>query len=286
MPFASTTLRNNSRSASPSGSQEGRANHSGSPRRGGFGGFVENAPPPAIVNVTPTDSGILMPTISSIMSKINVFDQSTNSGTCVANIIDFLRLFIEQATFGAPEKKVPRPQPVTVSMNSRPEAKTTQQGSLAITDGSMMGEEGAVVPISLNNNNNDKKHSKSSSSSKKKKSKSKRKVDKHNAFKAPTAESGASKMAHAVSSGLTELVTSKISAEIPDNATLAQQENLEIRGNDARHLLMHKLMRVNRSCVIVLKNMVSASELDDELESEVREECGKFGKVDEVNTYH
>ncbi|KAM3717728.1 Poly(U)-binding-splicing factor [Dirofilaria immitis] len=67
-----------------------------------------------------------------------------------------------------------------------------------------------------------------------------------------------------------------------DDVSLAAQEGLEIRGNDARHLLMHKLMRTNRSTVIVLKNMVTIEECDDELEGEIRDECNKYGKVQEV----
>ncbi|KAI6205211.1 hypothetical protein M3Y94_00767200 [Aphelenchoides besseyi] len=64
-----------------------------------------------------------------------------------------------------------------------------------------------------------------------------------------------------------------------EDITLASQEHVEIRGNDARHMLMHKLMRANRSPIMVLKNMVDASEIDDELEVEIREECTKHGTV-------
>ncbi|VDO54656.1 unnamed protein product [Onchocerca flexuosa] len=67
-----------------------------------------------------------------------------------------------------------------------------------------------------------------------------------------------------------------------DDVSLAAQEGLEIRGNDARHLLMHKLMRTNRSTVIVLRNMITIEECDDELEGEIRDECNKYGKVQEV----
>ncbi|PAV79038.1 hypothetical protein WR25_23018 [Diploscapter pachys] len=68
-----------------------------------------------------------------------------------------------------------------------------------------------------------------------------------------------------------------------EDATLASQEKgLEIRGNDARHLLMAKLMRTNRSTVLVLRNMVTPEEIDEYLEEEVKEECGKFGEVEEV----
>lgn len=45
---------------------------------------------------------------------------------------------------------------------------------------------------------------------------------------------------------------------------------------------MHKLMRTNRSTVLVLKNMVTPKEIDDELEDEIRDECSKYGEVQEV----
>lgn len=45
---------------------------------------------------------------------------------------------------------------------------------------------------------------------------------------------------------------------------------------------MHKLMRTNRSTVVVLKNMVTIDECDDELEGEIRDECNKYGEVQEV----
>ncbi|EGT38493.1 hypothetical protein CAEBREN_09163 [Caenorhabditis brenneri] len=67
-----------------------------------------------------------------------------------------------------------------------------------------------------------------------------------------------------------------------EDASLASQEGLEIRGNDARHLLMTKLMRTNRSSVIVLRNMVTPDDIDEYLEGEIREECGKFGTVLDV----
>ncbi|KAL6743464.1 hypothetical protein Aduo_016500 [Ancylostoma duodenale] len=67
-----------------------------------------------------------------------------------------------------------------------------------------------------------------------------------------------------------------------EDATLASQEGLAIRGNDARHLLMAKLMRTNRSTVLVLRNMVSPEEIDEYLEEEIKDECSKYGEVQEV----
>ncbi|KHJ82321.1 hypothetical protein OESDEN_17986 [Oesophagostomum dentatum] len=67
-----------------------------------------------------------------------------------------------------------------------------------------------------------------------------------------------------------------------EDATLASQEGLAIRGNDARHLLMAKLMRTNRSTVLVLRNMVKPEDIDEYLEEEIKDECSKYGEVQEV----
>ncbi|XP_027206294.2 poly(U)-binding-splicing factor hfp isoform X1 [Dermatophagoides pteronyssinus] len=67
--------------------------------------------------------------------------------------------------------------------------------------------------------------------------------------------------------------------------TLQQQENVVIKGSNARQVLMHKLMRKNESRVIVLRNMVAPEDIDDQLESEVTDECGKYGIVKKVIIY-
>merc|ERR1712029_520620 len=66
-------------------------------------------------------------------------------------------------------------------------------------------------------------------------------------------------------------------------ATLQQQENMSIKGQSARHLVMQKLMRTqSESVVVVLRNMVSPEEAsDEELNEEISEECS-FGEVERV----
>lgn len=69
-------------------------------------------------------------------------------------------------------------------------------------------------------------------------------------------------------------------------ATLQQQENMSIKGQSARHLVMQKLMRTqSESVVVVLRNMVSHEEVDEDLQEEINEECSKYGEVERVIIY-
>jgi len=71
--------------------------------------------------------------------------------------------------------------------------------------------------------------------------------------------------------------------------TLSQQEDMQIKGQSARHLVMQKLMGARGSLtgsrVVCLKNMVGAEEVDEQLQEEIEEECSKFGEVENVIIY-
>uniref|UniRef100_A0A8C5GBP5 Poly(U)-binding-splicing factor PUF60-like n=1 Tax=Gouania willdenowi TaxID=441366 RepID=A0A8C5GBP5_GOUWI len=66
---------------------------------------------------------------------------------------------------------------------------------------------------------------------------------------------------------------------------LSEQENVSISGSSARHMVMRKLLRQQESTVMVLRNMVGPDDIDNDLEGEVTEECGKFGRVKRVIIY-
>uniref|UniRef100_A0A3B3H860 RRM domain-containing protein n=1 Tax=Oryzias latipes TaxID=8090 RepID=A0A3B3H860_ORYLA len=66
---------------------------------------------------------------------------------------------------------------------------------------------------------------------------------------------------------------------------LSEQEHVSISGSSARHMVMRKLLRKRESTVMVLRNMVGPEDIDDDLEGEVTEECGKYGQVKRVIIY-
>ena len=74
-----------------------------------------------------------------------------------------------------------------------------------------------------------------------------------------------------------------------ESATLSQQENMQIKGQSARHLVMQKLIGarggVRESKVLCLKNMVGSDEVDEQLQEEIEEECSKYGDVENVIIY-
>lgn len=66
---------------------------------------------------------------------------------------------------------------------------------------------------------------------------------------------------------------------------LSEQEDMSISGSSAPHMAMQKLLRKQESTVTVLRNMVDPKDIDDDVEGEVTEECGKFGAVNRVIIY-
>ena len=68
-------------------------------------------------------------------------------------------------------------------------------------------------------------------------------------------------------------------------STLQQQESMSIKGQNARHLVMRRLMRTQESKVVILRNMVGPEDVDESLQEEIQDECSKFGAVEKVIIY-
>jgi poly(U)-binding-splicing factor PUF60 len=68
-------------------------------------------------------------------------------------------------------------------------------------------------------------------------------------------------------------------------STLQQQESISIKGQNARHLVMQRLMRPQESKVVILRNMVGPEDVDESLQEEIQDECSKFGIVEKVIIY-
>ncbi|OXA59563.1 poly(U)-binding-splicing factor PUF60 [Folsomia candida] len=89
----------------------------------------------------------------------------------------------------------------------------------------------------------------------------------------------------AANAAVKEDIMKKLTEVESENTSLSSQENMSIRGQSARHIVMQKLMRDESSPVIVLKNMVTPEDVDETLQDEITEECQNYGTVNRVIIY-
>ena len=72
-------------------------------------------------------------------------------------------------------------------------------------------------------------------------------------------------------------------ASQPSQQSLSAEDNMRIRSSEQRYSLMQRLDgSSSASPVLLLRNLLAPSEVDAELEGEVRDECGKSGPVRSV----
>ncbi|KAL3985203.1 poly-U binding splicing factor half-pint family protein [Acanthocheilonema viteae] len=259
--------------------------------RRGFGGFASQTPPVQVVSIPPPQVITSIPAPASTipvppppvpsMPPPPVTLSSTQSVISRINIGTATNSSVEPATFA--------PLPANIAPVDR-KTITSADGimdQLAIGHASTSDSSSMALVISDNSIPSRRDLQKVSGTGKEKGSKSDEKSYKKKKKKpvsvAPKGPQLNTPQALEAASRAGEL-NDQMAAQNAnsDDVSLAAQEGLEIRGNDARHLLMHKLMRTNRSTVIVLRNMVTIEECDDELEGEIRDECNKYGKVQEV----
>lgn len=95
-------------------------------------------------------------------------------------------------------------------------------------------------------------------------------------------------LGHANSEELVKQKQDELQKNLMDEgeSTLQQQENcVTIKGQNARHLVMQRLIRPQESKVVILKNMVGPVDVDEMLQEEIQEECSKYGVVERVLIY-
>ncbi|OQR68941.1 poly(U)-binding-splicing factor PUF60-like [Tropilaelaps mercedesae] len=84
-----------------------------------------------------------------------------------------------------------------------------------------------------------------------------------------------------------ELLEDARELPLPSGDAEDPEGDVAIKGGGARLAMMRRLMRTKtrEQCVMILRNMVGADEVDEDLEPEISEECGKFGNVNKVTIY-
>jgi len=103
---------------------------------------------------------------------------------------------------------------------------------------------------------------------------------------ASAAAAAAAAIAVAANTAVKDDIIKKLTEQVEgENSSLSSQENMSIKGQSARHIVMQKLMRNETSPVIVLRNMVTPEEVDETLQDEITEECSRYGTVNRVIIY-
>lgn len=258
--------------------------------RRGFGGFVTQAPPVQVLDIPPPrvvtppahSVGVIPtpPPPASVPLPPAPVPSSTDA------IISRISVAPKKPPPNEPAKFAPLPANIAPVDRKTSDTVASTSGQLAVTSGPVVSGDSMalVVAETLDSTkgavqkSTAKEKSKPEDKSVYKKKKAKKVASK--GLKGPQLNTPQALEAASRAGELNDQMMAQ--TQNSDDVSLASQEGLEIRGNEARHLLMHKLMKTNRSTVVVLKNMVTIEECDDELEVEIREECTKYGKVEEV----
>jgi len=110
-------------------------------------------------------------------------------------------------------------------------------------------------------------------------------------FQAPVVSQPPQPQGHGIGEAHEQAQRLEIEKKLQDEGeaiTLKQQEDMSIKGKSARQMVMQRLMGARGkvdSKVMLLKNMVGVDDVDEDLQEEIEQECGKYGQVENVIIY-
>lgn len=258
-------------------------------KRRGFGAQVSIVPPPAVI-ANPLAISQSTTFASLVVEEKNIMEQDGNQNNdCVTNNIKLPDLPKpgEIATW-AP---VSSNNSITCNLDNitykkeDEEVLTTQNDfhstTSVVSDNSNKNNKDEIECNKKSNNEEEEEEKHKSKRSRRGKSSKKSKENDHEVkhYKKNHVDTNSSdtiKNSETVSDQINQV---KLNNE---EVSLAHQEKCEIKGNEARYLLMNKLMRKIKSSVVVLRNMVTLPEVDDLLEHEIKEECSKYGEIKDI----
>uniref|UniRef100_A0A0K0FKT3 Poly(U)-binding-splicing factor PUF60 (inferred by orthology to a human protein) n=1 Tax=Strongyloides venezuelensis TaxID=75913 RepID=A0A0K0FKT3_STRVS len=258
-------------------------------KRRGFGAQVSVIPPPAVIsNPLAISQSTTFSTLVVEEKNLNDQNGSQNNESIVNNIkLPDLPKPGEIATWAivnpvnsakpSLDNNISNKEDEEKMLAIKNEAHST---ALVVLDNSSKNSNEETEYTKTDNNGEQEKHkskrSRRGKSSNKKHKENDSETKSHKQNHLDTNSTDAIKNAGAVSDQINQV---KLNSE---EISLAHQEKCEIKGNEARYLLMNKLMRKIKSSVVVLRNMVTLPEVDDLLEHEIKEECSKYGEIKDI----
>ncbi|XP_063683431.1 poly(U)-binding-splicing factor PUF60-like isoform X1 [Bolinopsis microptera] len=224
---------------------------------------------------------------------------SANDAVAAMNLFDLGGQFLRVGRAITPPQQMAQPEPVPPEIAAAAAAAAAASRAIAAQDevvatsrsqGQSHGHGGHSRPHDNSHSNSRKKHRHGSRERSSRRSRSRERGSKKDKKKKREKE-GKKETEEATNEDEDEGLNAKEKAKktiegLKGDISISQEEEMSITGSNARFMIMQKLaMKDKESTVMILKNMVAFEDVDDELEGEVKEECGKHGKVKKVVVY-